>query len=196
MMIPKLFLKLPWTSANAFQRVAYNWRKLPVPVICAVQGHCFGGGLQIALGADYRIATPDSQWSIMEIKWRLIPDMSLTTTLTTLTRYDIAQELAMTGRVFSGEEGFKYGLVSKLSGNPLVEAETIAKAICERSPDTIAAIKLLFRRGWKASPRLSLFWERWIQLWLLGRKNQRIAMKNGLADKDKEPIPFADRSLF
>ncbi|CAM3491635.1 crotonase/enoyl-CoA hydratase family protein [Parendozoicomonas haliclonae] len=196
MMVPKLFLKLPWTSANNFQRVAYIWKTLPVPVICAVHGNCFGGGLQIALGADYRIATPDSKWSIMEVKWGLIPDMSATTTLTTLTRYDIAMELTMTGRVFSGEEGYQYGLVSNISDTPLADAEALAEVISQKSPDQVAATKLLFRKTWKAGPRLALLWERWIQTRLLGRKNQSIAMKNGLAGKDKPAKPFADRSLF
>jgi len=43
---------------NRFQRVVYDWVTLPVPVIAAVHGNCLGGGLQIALGADIRIATP------------------------------------------------------------------------------------------------------------------------------------------
>ena len=194
-MVPKLFLKLPWTSTNAFQRVAYIWRTLPVPVICAVHGSCFGGGLQIALGCDYRIATADSRWSIMEVKWGLIPDMSATTTLATLTRYDQALELTMTGRIFSGTEGLEYDLISQLSDNPLVEAETLATKISQQSPDTIAATKLLFRKAWQAKSRCALLWERWIQLRLLGRNNQRIAMQNGLAT-GKEPKPFNDRSLF
>ncbi len=196
MMIPRLFLKLPWTSANNFQRAAYIWRTLPVPVICVIQGNCFGGGLQIALGTDYRIATPNSQWSIMEGKWGLIPDMSATTTLTTLTRYDIAQELTMTGRVFSGDEAFDYGLASKISNQPINEAQALAEVICQKSPDQIAATKLLFRKTWKAGPRRSLLWERLIQLRLLGRKNQKIAMRNGLSGKDKEPKAFANRSQF
>ncbi len=196
MMVPRLFMKLPWTSANTFQRAACVWRKLPVPVICIIQGSCFGGGLQIALGADYRIATPDSKWSVMEARWGLITDMGATTTLTTLTRYDIAMELTMTGRIFSGEEGAQYGLVSKLSSTPKADAQKLAHMICQNSPDQIAATKLLFRKTWKAGIRKSLFWERWIQLRLLGRKNQKIAMKNGLADRNTQPEPFDDRSLF
>src|SRR5205085_11029843 len=61
---------------NWFQRAAYDWIRVPVPVIAAVHGACFGGGLQIALAADIRIATPDARLSVMEIKWGLIPDMS------------------------------------------------------------------------------------------------------------------------
>ena len=94
-----------------------------MPVICAIQGNCFGGGMQMALACDYRIATPDANLSIMEIKWGLIPDMSGTVTLSRLTRVDIATELTMTGRQFPATEGFEYGLISKLAQDPVAEAE-------------------------------------------------------------------------
>ena len=64
--------------ANYYQSAAYVWREIPVPVIAVLHGAIYGGGLQIALGADIRIAAPDMKMSIMEIKWGLIPDMSLT----------------------------------------------------------------------------------------------------------------------
>jgi enoyl-CoA hydratase/carnithine racemase len=192
-MIPKLFLKLPWAQWNDFQKVALIWRNIPVPVITAIHGNCFGGGLQIALGSDYRIARADSKLSVMEIKWGLIPDMSGTVTLTTLTRYDIAQELTMTGRVFSGEEAHEYGIVSKLSDDPMADAKQLAESIAEKSPDAIAATKFLFRKTWKADPLVALLWERWTQMRLLGRKNQRTALKNGLSGKSN---PFSNRSSF
>ncbi|GAA6133901.1 crotonase/enoyl-CoA hydratase family protein [Oceaniserpentilla sp. 4NH20-0058] len=195
MMMPKFFIKLPWSKDNMFQRVAHIWRDLPVPVIAAVHGNCFGGGMQIILGCDYRIATPDANLSILEMKWGLIPDMSGMATLSRLTRVDIAQELTMTGRFFSGEEGAQYGLISKLSANPLEDAEALAKVICEKSPDAVAATKYLFKKTWKKDTRGALLWERLIQLRLLGRKNQKIAMANGLA-KGKEPRAFLDRTSF
>ena len=49
---------------------------MPVPVVAAVHGHCYGGGLQIALAADLRMTTADAQWSVLEAKWGLVPDMS------------------------------------------------------------------------------------------------------------------------
>lgn len=194
-MIPKFFAKLPWSKDNMFQRVAHIWRDLPVPVIAAVHGNCFGGGMQIILACDYRIATPDANLSILEMKWGLIPDMSGMVTLSRLTRIDIAQELTMTGRFFSGLEGAEYGLISKVCGDPLAEAQALAEVICEKSPDAIAATKYLFKKTWKKDTRGALLWERLTQLRLLGRKNQRIAMANGLS-KDKPAKPFLDRSSF
>lgn len=192
-MIPKLFLKLPWTKDNAFQRVALIWRDIPVPVISVIQGNCFGGGLQIALGTDFRFSKADANYSIMEMKWGLIPDMSLTATLTTLCRYDIAQELTMTGRNFNGNEALEYGLVTRVSEDPMSEAITLAEELVKKSPDAIAATKSLFKKSWKASERKTLRIERWTQMKLLGRKNQRIALNNGLKKENKA---FVDRTSF
>ena len=194
-MVPRFFAKLPWRKDNMFQRVAHIWRDLPIPVIAAVHGNCLGGGFQIILACDYRIATPTAQLSIMEMKWGLIPDMSAMVTLSRLTRLDIAQELMMTARIFSGIEGAGYGLISKISETPVEEAEALARTICKQSPDAIAASKYLLKKTWKKDTRVALFWERLTQLRLLGRKNQRIAMRNGLA-KDKVLWPFVDRTGF
>lgn len=194
-MIAKVFLKWPWRKQNLAQEIAHCWRDLPVPVICAIHGNCFGGGLQIALACDYRVATPDANLSVMEIKWGLIPDMSGMVTLSRLTRIDIAQELTMTGRQFSAEEALGYGLISKLADDPVAEALALAERIAQQSPDAIAAAKYLFKKTWKADTWRALLWERWVQARLLGRKNQKIAMQNGLA-KGKDPKPFHHRTSF
>ena len=193
--IARFFLKLPWRKDNMFQRVAHIWRDLPIPVIAVVHGNCFGAGMQVILACDYRIAKPDANLSILEMKWGLIPDMSGMVTLSRLTRIDIAQELTMTGCFFSGSEAESYGLISKVSETPVLEAKALAKRICQQSPDAIAATKYLYRKTWKKDTRAALFWERITQLRLLGRKNQRIAMENGLSKKD-QPKAFIDRSTF
>ncbi len=129
------------------------------------------------------------------MKWGLIPDMSGMVTLSRLTRVDIAQELTMTGRQFPATEGFEYGLISRLADDPKAEAEALAQVIASKSPDAVAAAKYLFKKTWKADTWKALRWERWVQARLLGRKNQKIAMANGLA-KDKEPKPFRQRQSF
>jgi len=192
--IPKYFIKLPWGRDNMFQRVANIWRDIPVPVIASIHGNCFGGGMQIILACDYRISMPDAQLSIMEMKYGLIPDMSGMVNLSRLTRVDIAQELSMTGRVFTGEDGAQYGIISRTSTEPMEEATRLAQTIADQSPDAIAATKYLFKKTWKKDARGALLWERITQLRLLGRKNQRIAMKNGLSDKENKP--FMDRTSF
>ncbi|MDT5160745.1 MAG: hypothetical protein QOC90_1055, partial [Mycobacterium sp.] len=99
--------------ANFAQRVTYDWSLVPAPVIAAIHGNCFGGGMQIALGADIRIAAPDAKLSIMEVKWGLVPDMGITQTLPRLIPIDVAKELAFSGRIVSGSEGFELGLVTR-----------------------------------------------------------------------------------
>lgn len=195
-MVAKVFLKWPWRKQNLAQKIAHCWRDLPVPVIIALHGNCFGGGMQIALAGDYRIAHPETRLAILEMKWGLIPDMSGMVTLSRLTRIDIAQELTMTGRQFTAQEALSYGLVSRIADDPFVAAEELAQSIAQQSPDAIAATKYLFKKTWKADTWRALRWERWVQMRLLGRKNQRIAMKNGLAGKDKPKMPFINRSQF
>ena len=96
---------------------------------------------------------------------------------------------------FSGNEALEYGLVSKVSDSPLDDAILLAQKICQQSPDAIAATKYIFKKTWKKDTRLALLWERITQLRLLGRKNQRIAMKNGLSKSEKKK-DFIDRTSF
>jgi len=157
---------------NLAQDVAYLWRDLPVPVICALHGVCFGGGLQIALGADFRFATPECCISIMEAKWGLVPDMSGSITIRELIPIDIAKELTMTGRVINGVQAAEIGLVTRCVEDPMAEAERVAKEIIQRSPDSVAASKNLFQSTWVASEEYCLRVETDLQRTLLASWNQ------------------------
>ena len=128
-------------DSNLAQYVAMVWREVPVPVIAAVHGVCFGGGLQVALGADVRFATPDSQWAVMEVKWGLVPDMGGMVLLNELVRPDVFRELCYTGRVLTGQEARDLGLATHVAGKPLEEALAMARTIAGRSPDAIRAMK-------------------------------------------------------
>ncbi len=174
---------------NWFQRAAYDWIRLPVPVIAAVHGNCFGGGLQIALAADLRIATPDARLSVMEIKWGLIPDMSITRTLPRLVGIDVAKELTYTGRLFSGEEADELGVVTRVSADPLASAHELAAEIATRSPDAVRGAKRLLDESWTAPAEQTLALEAEIQLRLIGSPNQLAAVTAGMS---KQPVEFAD----
>lgn len=174
---------------NRFQRAAYDWVTLPVPVIAAVHGNCLGGGLQIALGADIRIATPDVRMSVMEAKWGLIPDMSITQTLPRLVGIDVAKELTYTARVFNGEEALRLGLVTRLADDPLAVAQELATEIAGRSPDAVRGAKRLFNESWNAPAEEGLRLEAQIQLKLLGSPNQLAAVTAGVT---KQPASFTD----
>jgi enoyl-CoA hydratase/carnithine racemase len=127
------------SPANQAQRAAFVWQEVPVPVIAAVHGVAYGGGLQIALGADIRYVAPDARMSVMEIKWGLIPDMSGTQTLRHLVRLDVAKELIFSGRIVSGTEAVALGLATKVSDSPRDDALELAREIASRSPDAIRA---------------------------------------------------------
>lgn len=129
--------------ANSAQYLGLGWRELPVPVIAAVQGVAFGGGLQLALGADIRLITPDARLSVMEIKWGLVPDMAGVALMRGLVRDDLARELTFTGREVAGEEAVRVGLATRVCADPLAEARAMAKAIANRSPSAIRAGKRL-----------------------------------------------------
>jgi enoyl-CoA hydratase/carnithine racemase len=176
--------------ANFAQRVAYDWTLVPAPVIAAIHGNCFGGGLQIALGADIRIATPDAKLSVMEVKWGLVPDMGITQSLPRLVPIDVAKELTFTGRVVSGSEGSDLGLVTRTAEDPLSAALALADEIAQKSPDAVRAAKRLYDDTWTSSDAAAaLVLETELQTGLIGKPNQIAAVMAGMSG---EPPVFVD----
>jgi len=174
------------SPANVFQRAAWVWQEVPVPVIAALQGVVFGAGLQIALGADIRYAAADAQLSIMEIKWGIIPDMAISSTALHLLPGDKIKELAFTGRIISGTEAAAAGLVTGICEDPFECAQTLSREIAGRSPDAIRAIKRLINDSWQADTRASLRREAELQLALMGGKNQLEAVAANLQRRTPE----------
>src|SRR6201993_1034945 len=167
--------------ANFAQRVTYDWSLVPAPVIAAIHGNCFGGGLQIALGADIRIAAPDAKLSVLEIKWGLVPDMGITQTLPRLGAIAVAQELTFPGRVVSGSEGCALGLVTRTAEDPLAEALALADEIAQKSPDAIRAAKCLYNETWTSNDTAAaLLRESELQAELIGKPNQIAAFVAGM----------------
>lgn len=169
--LAKAFVPRPWRGTNTFQEACFSWRRLSVPVIAAVHGNCLGGGLQIALGADFRITTPAARWSVLEGKWGLIPDMAGIRLLADQVGMDQAKLLTMTARVVSGSEAVALGLATKVADNPVQGADELAEELVTRSPDALAAAKRLFERSWTASARATFRRERREQLHLLRAPN-------------------------
>lgn len=184
----KIFWKWIPIRANLAQIVSFGWRQLPIPVVCVIQGRCWGAGMQVALGTDYRIATPNAQLSIMESKWGLIPDMAGSLALRELLPLDKALKLTMTSEILSGEEALKYNLISEVANNPLARAQDIAKEIVQRSPDAISGAKRLYHYAWHNNDRRLLMREWIYQVRIIFGKNRTIAVKkqNG---RDLEYLP-------
>lgn len=180
------------SPANYFQKAAYTWRALPVPVIAAIEGCAFGAGMQIAAGADLRYASADAQLCIMEIKWGLIPDMAISATLRDVLPVDRIKELAYSGRIVSGQEANDLGLVTALHDNPLQAALATAAEIAGKSPDAVRSIKKLINTAWLASEADGLQLEARLQGAVMRSPNQMEAV---MAKMHKRTPDFSDSEL-
>lgn len=129
--------------SNLFQRVAMVWREIPVPVIASLHGAVYGAGFQLALGADIRIAHPETQLAIMEMKWGLIPDMGGMVLLPQLVRSDVLRQMTYTAKPVSATKASEWGLVTELSDDPLAAARALAEELSSKSPSAIRAAKRL-----------------------------------------------------
>jgi len=176
--------------ANRAQYVSWAWQALKVPVVAALHGHVYGGGLQIALGADIRLVHPGAKLSVMEIKWGLIPDMGFTQTVLRHVRPDIAKELAFTGRKVDAEEAARVGLCTRVEADPLAAARALAREIVGRSPDAVQADKRLVNESAGLDPAASFALEASIQRPLLASPNQLEAVManfEGRAARFRDP---------
>jgi enoyl-CoA hydratase/carnithine racemase len=171
------------------QQVCWVWQEIPVPVIAAVHGHALGGGIQVALGADIRIVHPDTQLSVREVHWGLVPDMTGTLTLAQLVRADVAKELVFTARVFDGREAFALGLATKLSDTPYDDAMAMAAEIAGRSPDAVRGAKQLINGLLHEKAEAQFAEERRIIGSLIGKPNQVEAV---MSNFEKRTANFID----
>jgi len=177
-------------GANLAQQACYVWREVPVPVIAAVHGVAFGGGFQLALGADLRIVAPDARLAVLEVKWGLIPDMSGMVLLRGLVRDDVARELTWTGRILTGEEAVGLGIATRVAADPHADAMALAREIASKSPSAIRAGKRLLNLiQTEADAREIFLAESHEQRALIGSPNQTEAV---VANFEKRPPVFAD----
>lgn len=190
----KNLTKVAWEllkpTQSKFQQVCLAWRKLSVPVIAVIHGHCVGAGLQLALATDIRFSTPDCQFSIMETKWGLVPDMGLTQSGLGILRVDILKELTMTARLFDGTQALHYGIVTNIADEPMTEAKKLLAEIAERSPDAVFATKRLINQMYHQS-HYQLYQEKFWQIRLLLTKNRVLAIQKA---KDNS-IKFLNRQF-
>jgi enoyl-CoA hydratase/carnithine racemase len=177
----------PGAITHLAQQICWVWQEVPVPVIAAIQGHALGGGMQLALGADIRIAHPDTQFAMREVHWGLIPDMTGTLMLSRLVRDDVAKDLVFSARVISGTEAHQLGVVTRLTDSPLEVAMKMANEIAERSPDAVRGAKALINRLSNAGAAEHFAEERRIIYSLIGKPNQVEAV---MSNFEKRPASF------
>ena len=176
--------------ANTPQHIALGWREIPVPVIAALHGVAFGGGLQLALGADVRLVTPQTQMSFMEIKWGLVPDMAGMVLARGLVRDDLLRELIYTGRIVVGADAVQSGLATRVCDDSLLEARAMAASIASRSPTAVRGAKRLANLANQTlgeDAAALLMAESVEQVALIGSPNQTEAVQ---ANMEKRPPVF------
>ncbi|WP_353496793.1 crotonase/enoyl-CoA hydratase family protein [Vibrio chaetopteri] len=189
----KLLFKWWPGQSNRAQQVSSNWRKLSVPVIAAIDGYCWGAGMQIALGADFRICSPKANLSIMESKMGLTSDMAGSIALREVMPKDRAMLISICGQELSAEEALKYGLVTEVCEVPLEAAQTLANKVKRMSPDVNAAMKHMYTRYWTAPAWKLLAYETYSQIRImLGRNFGR--MQSAL--RKKAPPEFQPRQRY
>ena len=171
------------------QQSAWVWQEIPVPVVAAVHGHALGGGCQIALGADIRIAHPDTKFSVREVYWGLVPDMAGTVLMQGLVRPDVMKDIVMSARIFDGREAAEIGIVTRLSDTPYEDAHKWAQEICRRSPDAVRGAKELLNRLTLDFAAAQFAAERRIIGSLIGGANQREAV---MSDFEKRAPAWAE----
>lgn len=181
--------RLPGRPSNLAQEAAQVWQDLPQPVVAAIHGPAFGGGLQIALGADIRFAAADAKLSVMEIRWGLLPDMTGPQALVRLCGLDVAKELVLTGRRLSGDEALALGLVTHVVDDPLAAATALAVEIAGRNPEAVQGAKALLNAAGTRPLQESLEDESRRMQALLGSPNQVEAV---MAELEGRAAVFSD----
>lgn len=167
-------------TPSKFQQVCLIWRSLPVPVIAVIDGVCVGGGLQLALGADMRIASDQARFSVLEAKWGLVADMGITQTAADVRRDHVAK-LAMTAQMIDAEAALAAGIVTQISDDPKAHAKSLIKDIKARSPDAVLAAKRVMYAD-RRLDYLALYQEKLWQIRLMLGKNRKLAIKKAKDD--------------
>lgn len=171
-------------TTNQWQEVAMVWTRCPMPVIAVLHGACFGAGLQLALGADIRVAAHDTQLAVMEMKWGIVPDMGAMVLLPRLVRSDILRRLIYTGEAVSAQQAERWGLVSEVADDPLAAALALAETLVRKSPSALRAAKALIGFSEIRTPEEVLVEESRVQADLLGKPDQMEVVAATFAKRD------------
>lgn len=159
-------------TTNQWQEFAMVWSRMDIPVIAAVHGVCFGAGIQLALGADIRIASPDAKFAVMEMKWGIVPDMGGMVLLPRLVRSDVLRRMTYTAEPVGAEQAERWGLVTEIADDPLAAAQALAETIAGKSPSAIRAAKRLIGVAETADAEAVLDAESREQVDLMGKPHQ------------------------
>jgi enoyl-CoA hydratase/carnithine racemase len=130
-----------------FERGFAALLELPTPVIAAVNGHAYGGGLETALACDFIYASRNARFALSEVRLGIMPGGGGTQNLPRAVGERRAKELILTARAFTAEEGLGWGLINKVSDELLKDALETAKAISENAPLSVRQAKKSIHYG-------------------------------------------------
>ena len=124
-----------------FERAFVALMELPLPVIAAVNGHAFGGGLEMALACDFIYAAKAARMALSETRLGLMPGGAGTQNLARAAGERRAKELVMTAQPFDAQQGYDWGIVNRVCDNALEDALAAARTISDNAPLAVRQAK-------------------------------------------------------
>jgi enoyl-CoA hydratase len=122
---------------------------LPQPTIAAVNGYAFGGGFELMLACDFRIAVKEAVMGLTEVSWAIIPGAGGTQRLPRLIGEARAKELILTARKITAEQAYEYGLLTKVveKENLMPSCEALAHEMMQNGPIALQQAKYAIQQG-------------------------------------------------
>src|SRR5205809_119651 len=138
-----------WRSSRRSQEVFLRLANFPKPTVAAINGHCFGGGLELALACDFRIAAKRARFGQTEVNLGLVPGAGGSQRLVRLLGQAKAKELVMLGSRLTAEEAASFGVVTKAVENEAFAAEVraLSEKLAKQAPIAIQLAKVLLNRA-------------------------------------------------
>ncbi len=145
------FMKLSNDTAGVFAKEGHDIMNTianyPRPVIAAIHGYCLGGGFELALACDLRIAHPDTTFGLPEVTLGILPGFGGTQRLRHIVGETVAFGLIATGKRYKADEAYRLGLLNELSENYLETAEKLAQDLAKLPKESLRLVKHLVRNS-------------------------------------------------
>jgi enoyl-CoA hydratase/carnithine racemase len=154
--------KRQWTLQHElFERMYWTLVDLPVPIIAAVNGHAYAGGLELALSCDFIYASEKARFALTEVTLGIMPGAGGTQNLPRAIGERRAKEIIMTGRPFHADDALQWGLVNSVCapGEVLTKAHETANVIAANAPLSVRQVKKSIRYGGQMELRTALRFE-------------------------------------
>ncbi len=154
--------KRQWTLQHElFERMYWTLVDLPLPIIAAVNGHAYAGGLELALSCDFIYASDQARFALTEVTLGIMPGAGGTQNLPRAIGERLAKEIIMTGRPFDAQQAQQWGLVNKVCAPDQVVqmANETAQAIASNAPLSVKQVKKSIRYGGQMELRTALRFE-------------------------------------